>query len=131
MSASGAFRGAVERGDLGAMIDAFAEEAVLFSPVSFRPFAGRKAIGGLLYVLMEVFADFRYTDELVADDGTTALVFRARVGDRDVEGVDLLRFDDGGHIRELTVMVRPLSALHALRDAVGPRLQSLGSGADN
>src|SRR6266545_3025485 len=81
-----AFRGAVEAHDLDAMVAAFAPAA-------------------LLGILLDVFEDFRYTDQLDAADGTRGLVFRARVGSRDVEGIDLLRFDDAGLIRDLTVMV--------------------------
>jgi hypothetical protein len=122
-----AFRCAVEEGDLGGMIDVFCADAVLYSPVSFQPFRGKKAIGGLLFALMEIFEDFRYTDELDAGDGTKALVFRAGVGGRELQGVDLLRFDEMGRVRELTVLVRPMSGLQALMEAVGPRLESLGS----
>jgi hypothetical protein len=39
-----------------------------------------------------------------------------------VEGIDLLHFDDDGLIDEYTVMVRPLSALVGLRDAVWSQL---------
>jgi hypothetical protein len=76
----------------------------------------------LLAILFEVFRDFQYTDELEAEDGTGALVFNARVGDRDLQGLDLIRFDGSGLIRDLTVMVRPRSALEALLAEVGPRL---------
>jgi len=129
MSDPCAFRLAVEAGDLGAMIDAFAGDGVLNSPVSFSPFRGRKAVGVLLSILMEVFEDFRYTDEFDARDGSKALVFRAKVGDRELQGVDVLRFDSAGRITDLTVMVRPLSGLQALIGAVAPRLQALQDGA--
>ncbi len=122
MSHSNAFRKAVEAQDLDAMMATFAEDAVLHSPVTFKPFEGRAAIRQLLAILFEVFQDFRYTDELEAEDGTRALVFNARVGDRDLQGLDLIRFDDSGLIRDLTVMVRPRSALEALLAEVGPRL---------
>lgn len=126
----GAFRAAVERSDLGAMLDVFAEDAVLHSPVTFRPFEGREAIRVLLGILLEVFEDFRYTDELQAADGTRALIFRARVGAKDLEGLDLIRFDTAGRIRDFTVMVRPRSALEALLAAVGPRLaRAIGTAA--
>lgn len=124
----GTFRHAVESHDLDGMISAFADDARLFSPVSHAPFEGRAAIGTLLGILAEVFQEFRYTDELDATDGTKALIFRARVGDRDVEGLDLLRFDPAGRIRELTVMVRPRSAVEALMNTVGPRLAAVGKG---
>jgi hypothetical protein len=117
-----AFRRAVEAGSLEDMVAAFAEDAVLHSPITFQPFEGRPAIARLLGILVEVFEDFHYTDQLEATDGTRALVFRARVGTRQVEGVDLIRFRDDGRIRDFTVMVRPRSALEALLAAVGPRL---------
>jgi hypothetical protein len=125
----GAFRAAVERRDLAGMLAAFAEDAVLHSPVTFQPFEGRPAIGRLLGILLEVFEDFRYTDELRADDGTRALVFRARVGAKQLEGLDLIRFDADGRIRDFTVMVRPRSALEALLAAIAPRLAAAASTA--
>jgi hypothetical protein len=124
MSHANAFRKAVEALDLEAMMEQFAEKAVLHSPVTFAPFEGREAIQRLLTILFQVFQDFRYTDELEAKDGTTALVFRARVGDRDLQGLDLIRFDDAGLICDLTVMVRPRSAIEALLAEVGPRLSA-------
>jgi len=119
----------VEARDLDELMGTFAEEAVLHSPVTFKPFEGRAAIRQLLSILLVVFRDFRYTDELEAEDGTTALVFNARVGDRDLQGLDLIRYDGSGRIRELTVMVRPRSALEALLAEVGPRLAELRGAA--
>ncbi len=124
-----AFRKAVETLDIEEVMATFADDAVLHSPVVFKPFEGRAAIRRLLAILFEVFQDFQYTDELEAGDGTRALVFNARVGDRDLQGMDLIRFDDSGLIRDLTVMVRPRSALEALLAEVGPRLAELRGAA--
>jgi hypothetical protein len=121
MSAHAAFKAAVEAGDHGGMVAALAPEPVLRSPVSFKPFEGREAVSKLFAILLETFEDFRYTDEFEAG-GSAALIFQARIGDRDVEGLDLLRFDDEGRIAELTVMVRPASGLMALGEAVGAKL---------
>lgn len=126
-----AFRLAVERKDVEAMTATFREDAVLNSPVSFEPFRGRAAIGMLLRILMEVFEDFRYTDELSGEDGTLALVFEASVAGRELQGLDLIRFDELGRLRELTVMVRPRSGLEALMSAVGPRLAALSGARDH
>ena len=126
-----AFRLAVERKDVEAMTAVFREDAVLNSPVSFEPFRGRPAIGMLLQILMEVFEDFRYTDELRGEDGALALVFEASVAGRELQGLDLIRFDDLGRLRELTVMVRPRSGLEALMSAVGPRLAALSGSNDH
>jgi hypothetical protein len=122
VSAHASFRAAIEAGDHAAMVAAFAPDAVLNSPVSFKPFEGREAISQLLAILLETFEDFRYTDELESD-AVHALVFRARVGDKELEGLDLIRLDDDGRIRELTVMVRPASGLMALAEAMGPKVE--------
>lgn len=122
MGRSDAFRSGVEAHDLEAMMAAFSDDAVLHSPVTFKPFEGRAAIRQLLGILLEVFQDFQYTDELESEEGTEALVFTARVGERDLQGLDLIRFDESGLIRDLTVMVRPRTALEALLAEVGPRL---------
>jgi hypothetical protein len=94
--------------------------------VTFKPFEGKEAVADLFSVLLEVFEDFRYTDELQGP-GIHGLVFRARIGDREVEGIDLLRDDEHGLIADLTVLVRPLSATIALAEAVGPRLAALAA----
>jgi SnoaL-like domain len=117
-----AFRAAVERSDHAGMVEALAPDVVFHSPITFKPFEGRDAVATLLGVVMRTFEDFRYTDELDSD-GVKALVFEARVGDRQVQGLDLLRFDDEGLIEDFTVMVRPLSAAIALAEAVGKGLE--------
>jgi hypothetical protein len=121
MSAHDKFRSAVERADHAGMVAALAPDVVFNSPVKHQPFEGREAVAVLFGALLETFEDFRYTDE-VATDGLAMLVFRARVGDRELEGVDILRFDDDGLVSEFTVMVRPLTGAIALAEAVGERL---------
>jgi hypothetical protein len=54
-------------------------------------------------------------------------VFTARVGDRQVEGVDLLRDAENGSIADLTVIVRPMSGLQALAEG-GSHRSSLVEG---
>jgi limonene-1,2-epoxide hydrolase len=118
------FRRAVEARDLDSLIACLAPDVVFHSPVTFKPYQGREAVRQLLGVIMETFEDFAYTDEL-AGDSSHILVFRTRVGDRDIEGLDLLRFGQDGLIHDFTVMVRPMSAVIALAQAVGPKLEAL------
>jgi SnoaL-like domain len=115
------FRAAVERGDFDGMLATLADDVVLHSPVSFKPFEGKEAVAGLLRIIVGTFEDFRYTDELPGED-IHALIFRARVGDREVEGLDLVRPGPDGRIVDFTVMVRPLTGVVALAEAVGPQL---------
>lgn len=128
MAAASGFRRAVEARDLDAMVACCAEEVVLRSPITFHPFEGRQAVGLLFSILLRTFEQFRYVEDFEGE-GAGALVFKARVGDREVEGIDLIHFDGDGLIADLTVMVRPLSAAIALAKAVGPQLEAAAKGA--
>ena len=115
------FRAAVESRDLGRMRAALADDVAFRSPVVFRPYEGKEAVAHLLSHVVEVLGDFVYTDQLEGD-GTHALIFRARVGDKQVEGLDHLTVDSGGLVGELIVMLRPLSGVIAAAEAMGARL---------
>jgi len=121
MRAAKAFRDAVEDRDLDRMVAQLAPDAVLHSPVTFKPFEGRDAIALLLSALLEVFEDFTYIDEMDGE-GVASLLFRARIGDRKIEGIDIIRAGQDGLIDDFTVMVRPMSGVQALAEAVGARL---------
>jgi hypothetical protein len=119
------FRAAIERRDLGAVAELLASDIVFHSPVTFHPFTGRETVTRLLGEVAQVFEDFRYTDELAAA-GAHALVFRASVGEREIEGIDLLRFDGEGLIAEFTVLLRPLSGLVPFAQAMAERVAAAG-----
>jgi ketosteroid isomerase-like protein len=121
------FRAAVESADLASIDELFAEEVTFRSPVVFKPYEGRDAIKLLLGAVAQVFEDFRYVDQVETGD-TAVLVFAARVGDREVDGVDILRFDASGRIAEMMVMVRPMSGVNALAEAMQMKLEAAGSG---
>jgi hypothetical protein len=123
-SLSDRFRDAVLARDHSGMVDSLAAEVTFNSPVAFLPFEGRDQVGEVLGAVMETFEDFRYTDEL-AGETAHALVFSARVGENEIQGIDLLRFDGDGRIRDFTVLVRPLSATIALAEAMGPKVAHL------
>jgi ketosteroid isomerase-like protein len=120
------FRAAAEGKDFSAIDELFADRASFRSPVVFKPYEGREAIAVILGAVVEVFEDFRYTDQIESGD-TAALLFEARVGDRELNGVDVLRFDAEGRIAELMVMVRPMSAVTALAEAMQTKLAGAGS----
>src|SRR3954451_6030512 len=120
-----AFREAVEAKDIDRAITCLAPDVTFNSPVAFKPFEGAEAVSGVLRAVFETFEDFKYTDELENSDDTHVLVFRARVGDKKLEGIDLLRMNADGQIEDFTVMVRPASGLMALGEAMGPKVALL------
>ena len=126
-----AFREAVEAGDLDAVEALLAEDVVFTSPVVFKPYPGRAITAAILRAVARVFEDFRYERELAGDDGRDhALVFSARVGERELTGCDFIHLNEDGLIDELTVMVRPLSGAQALAAAMGARFEEIVKDAE-
>ena len=119
------FRAAVERADLDAAVALLAENVVFRSPAVFKPYEGHETVATILRTVFQVLEDLRYTDEL-AGDGIHGLLFDARVGDRTLQGIDLLRHDEHGQIAEFTVMIRPASGLIAVAERMGPALEAAG-----
>jgi len=118
------FRKAAESKDFSAFEEIFAEDITFRSPAVFKPYEGRGAVAMLLTAVAGVFEDFRYTDQVETGD-TAVLAFSAVVGDRELEGVDLLRFDGAGRVREMSVYIRPLSGLNALAEAMQRTFEAL------
>ena len=123
---SDTFRAAAESKDFSAIDELFSEDVTFRSPVVFKPYEGRQAIAMLLGAVSQVFEDFRYTGQ-TETGGTATLMFSARVGDRELEGIDLLHFDDQGKINDMAVYVRPMSGVHALAEAMQKRLAETAS----
>jgi hypothetical protein len=122
------FGTAVVAGDIDAALALLAEDVVFHSPVVHRPYQGRDAVAPILHAVSQVFEDFRYTGEIGAPDAAShVLVFRTRVGNREIEGIDLLHTGADGLVDELTVMVRPLSGALALAEVMRARLAPGGA----
>jgi hypothetical protein len=126
MMKSDLFRAAAESKDFSAIDELFAENVTFKSPVVFKPYEGRDAVAMILGAVVQVFEDFRYTDQVETGE-TATLAFSARVGDRELDGIDLLRFDSDGRVRELAVYVRPMSGVNALAEAMKAKLEEAGA----
>jgi hypothetical protein len=120
------FREAAEAKDFSAIDELFAEDVVFRSPVVYKPYEGRDAVAMLLGAVAQVLEDFRYTDHVETGDAA-ALAFSARVGDRELDGIDFLHFDSEGRVDRMSVYVRPMSGVHALAEAMQRRLAETAS----
>ncbi|OBF33578.1 hypothetical protein A5724_18575 [Mycobacterium sp. ACS1612] len=117
------FRRAIEARDLDAAVALMRDDVVFRSPAVYKPYHGAEAVRRILEAVIAVFEDFRYVREIGAEDARDhALVFEARVGDRQIEGCDFIYLDEHGAISEFTVMVRPMSGLLALAEAMKVQL---------
>jgi hypothetical protein len=93
-------REAIEAGDVAALAELLAEDVVFRSPAVYKPYQGRDTVLALLAVVAQVFENFRYAAEW-NDGPTTILLFEASVGDRELQGVDILEHGDDGRIERL------------------------------
>ena len=126
-----AFREAVEAQDMDAVEALLAEDVVFTSPVVFKPYPGKAITAAILHGVARVFEDFRYEREIGDPDGADhALVFAARIGDRELTGCDFIHVNEEGLIDELTVMVRPLSGAQALQAAMGAQFERIAKEAE-
>jgi hypothetical protein len=119
-------RRALETKDAAAVEALLAEDVVFRSPALFKPYAGRDATMVFLRAAMETFEDFRYVRTFSEDSPSGGrghvLMFTASVGGRELEGADFVSLDDAGLVSEFRVMIRPMSGLIALAEAMAPRV---------
>jgi hypothetical protein len=123
------FRAAVEAKDFAAIETVLAPDVHFRSPVVFAPYDGRATVGALLRVVGAVIGPALEYQWQVRDGDREVLSFKTMVGEREVEGVDLLRYGEDGLVSELVVMMRPASGVAAVRDAIGARLAEPGAQA--
>ena len=119
---SHAYRRAFADRDVDRLVGLLADDVVFHSPVIRDPgFEGRGSAAALYAMVFDSFSDVEFTHEL-GDAGAHVLVAQARVLGRPIKATTLLEFNAAGEIREIWVMVRPLSGVVAIADAIGSRL---------
>jgi len=124
-----AFRTAIETKDAGAIAAVLSPAVTFRSPAVHKPYSSRDVVMVILGAVLEVFEEFEYVDHL-ADGEQEMLRFTARVGDRTIDGVDIVRYGTDGLVAELSVMIRPLSALQAVQLGMAAQLARVGAGTD-
>ena len=121
MNVAHPFGVAVLAEDYEAAMATLADDVQFSSPAVYKPYRGKETVAPILGVVATVFENFRYTAEW-RDGPTTILFFEANVGDRDLQGIDILEDGEDGLVTKLTVMIRPLSGLLAVSEAMKARL---------
>lgn len=117
------WRAMIRTGDLKTLPALLDPQAVFRSPMAHTPYPGAPVVSMILNTVSKVFEDFTYHRELASADGLNVILeFSARVGDKQLKGIDMIRFDEQGKIVDFEVMVRPLSGLQALGEEMGRRL---------
>ncbi len=112
----------VASGDPALLDDLLAEEVVFRSPAVFAPQEGRALTAGYLSAALTVLGPtLRYVSQW-HDPASAVLEFEADLDGVYVQGVDILRWNAGGKLVSVTVMVRPLRGLQKLTELMAARL---------
>ncbi len=115
----------VQERDLVALEQILAEDVSMGAPPYWDKLHGRALVHHLLGLIISTIDGFTYYREWHDDsrgEGEIALEFRGKVGDLDLQGIDLITLNDRGQLQNLDVMIRPMNALEALRDVIAPRM---------
>ena len=112
--------------NLGALATLLAEDAVMHSPVVHTPQKGRAIATQYLTAALAVLVNdsFRYVRE-IRGERDALLEFELELAGVQVNGVDLIRWNDAGQIVDFKVMVRPLKGMQAVHQKMGELLAQM------
>ena len=104
------------------------ENAVLYSPIVFKPIEGGFMVGMYLMAAAEIIANenFKYVRE-ICDDENAFLEFETLINGITVEGIDMIKFTKEGKLKEIKVMIRPLKAVNIEHEKMREYLQKMNS----
>ena len=116
----------VQQRDMAGLQRLLADEVVFHSPVVHTPQRGKaitfKYLQGAMLVLNN--QSFRYAREIVGARDAV-LEFSTVIDGIQINGIDLIRWNDAGQIVDFKVMVRPLKAVNLLHQKMGEMLSRL------
>ena len=103
-----------------------AEDACFHSPVVHRPQQGRELTAMYLGAAMHVFrgSGFRYVREIVSGNDAM-LEFVATIDGIEINGVDIIHWNEYGRIDDFKVMIRPWKAIEKLRGMMAAMLETM------
>jgi hypothetical protein len=115
----------VQTRDAAGLKELLAEEAVFHSPVVHTPQRGKKLTHRYLAAAFNVFFNdtFRYVREVIGENNAV-LEFDVVIDGIEVNGVDMIAWDEYGKIVDFKVMIRPLKAIHLIHQKMGQLLEA-------
>ena len=114
--------------EAGSTVEALGEilhdDVVFHSPVVHTPQVGRTITTAYLSAAGKTLGNdsFQYLREVVSDQ-TAVLEFQTEMEGVQVNGVDIITFDNDGKIIDFKVMVRPLKAVNKVWEMMGAQLK--------
>lgn len=102
------------------------ENVIFYSPVVYTPQKGKSITLNYLSAANEVFnsSNFRYRKEII-NDKSASLEFTLTIDDTDINGIDLISWNDSGLITEFKVFIRPLQGVNLIHKLMQNMIENL------
>jgi hypothetical protein len=111
--------------DFALLMNILADDVEFHSPTVWQPKQGKQITTYILKTVIGIFEDFTYHRQFV-DGNSVALEFSAKIGDKNIKGMDLIRWNEQGQIDHFEVLIRPLNGLQVLLELMTAELQKAG-----
>ena len=111
--------------DLSGLKDLLADEVIFQSPAVHTPQVGKAVTRRYLEAAQRVLMNdsFHYTGEWIGET-SAVLEFETTIDGLQLDGVDMIQWDEADRIVRFKVMVRPFKALQALIPLMARELES-------
>lgn len=102
----------VKQRSMAGLGDILADDALFLSPVAFTPKQGKAQVIQYLAAAMALLGNdsFKYVREIVGPRDA-ALEFEVELDGVQINGIDLIKWNEAGKITEFKVMLRPLKGI--------------------
>jgi len=116
----------VKSGDVSALSDMLADDAVFHSPVVHAPQKGKALTYMYLSAAEKVLGGegFTYVGEYFSENGAV-IEFQTVIDGIEIDGIDMITWNEDGKISEFKVMLRPLKAVNKVHELMHAMLTSL------
>ena len=102
------------------------DDVTLFSPVIHTPIQGKKMVSMYLTAAFHTFLNGTFTyDREFTSKNSAVLEFSLNISGIDINGIDMITWNEQGLITEFKVMIRPYKALNMINDQMTAMLDQL------
>ena len=101
------------------------DDVIFYSPVVYSPQRGKDITLKYLMTASEVFnsSNFEYIKE-INNQNFASLEFTLTIDDTEINGIDLISWDDAGLITEFKVFIRPLQGVNLIHKLMQQMLEN-------
>jgi len=109
--------------NLSSIIDS---DCIFYSPVVFTPQKGKELTIKYLSAAALVFGDdsFKYIKEII-NEKNACLEFELKLNGIEINGIDLISWNDKNKISEFKVLIRPLKGVQLIHELMGGTLEQI------